>query len=293
MNWEDTFKSWAKAPSQSEKEKYENADRAVRKAVSGHSKFAGKSISVFNQGSYRHRTNTGSDSDVDMGVLCRDTFIYDLPPGFIATTFGINAATYSHASFKNDLHKVLEDHFGKNAVTRGNKAFDIHENTYRIDADVVPHFEYRRYNSDGTYITGTAFYADDGKRIINWPEHNYENGVTKNEATKGGFKGNTRVLKNLRAKMEQDGYAAAKNIPSFLVECLIWNVPNASLMNPTWSEDMRAALAYLFNNTMKFENCQEWGEVNELKYLFRSSQPWTREQAHNFVSAAWDYLGLK
>lgn len=93
--------------------------------------------------------------------------------------------------------------------------------------------------------------------------------------------------------MEQDGYAAAKNIPSFLVECLIWNVPNASLMNPTWSEDMRAALAYLFNNTMKFENCQEWGEVNELKYLFRSSQPWTREQAHNFVSAAWDYLGLK
>jgi hypothetical protein len=44
---------------------------------------------------------------------------------------------------------------------------------------------------------------------------------------------------------------------------------------------------------MKSQDCTEWGEINELKYLFRISQPWTMEQAHAFVSAAWDYLGFK
>jgi hypothetical protein len=44
---------------------------------------------------------------------------------------------------------------------------------------------------------------------------------------------------------------------------------------------------------MKLETCNERGEVNELKYLFRGSHPWTLEQAHAFISAVWDYLGYK
>jgi hypothetical protein len=35
-----------------------------------------------------------------------------------------------------------------------------------------------------------------------------------------------------------------------------------------------------------------WLEVNDVKYLFHSTQPWTKEQAHAFVSAAWDYVGF-
>ena len=31
---------------------------------------------------------------------------------------------------------------------------------------------------------------------------------------------------------------------------------------------------------------------SERKYLFRSGQPWTREQANAFVVAAWQYLGI-
>ncbi|HEV2146526.1 MAG TPA: hypothetical protein VGR37_03835 [Longimicrobiaceae bacterium] len=58
-------------------------------------------------------------------------------------------------------------------------------------------------------------------------------------------------------------------------------------------DDMRWILAHLFNHTRSFSECDECGEVNELKYLFRTSQPWTREQAHSFISAAWDYLGFE
>jgi hypothetical protein len=85
----------------------------------------------------------------------------------------------------------------------------------------------------------------------------------------------------------------ANNIGSFLIECLVWNAPNEAFNHDTYTSNVRSALVHTFNNTLDDERCKEWGEVNELKYLFRSSQPWTRQQAHAFLSAAWDYIGYK
>ena len=93
--------------------------------------------------------------------------------------------------------------------------------------------------------------------------------------------------------MQEDKVSAANNIPSFLIECLVWNVPNEDFNNDLYTTDVRCVLAHTFNKTLDDDQCKEWGEVNELKYLFRSSQHWTREQAHSFLSAAWDYLGFK
>ena len=130
-------------------------------------------------------------------------------------------------------------------------------------------------------------------RIVNWPEQNYENGVAKNNETGKRFKDVVRVLKRLRNKMNDEKIAAAAPIPSFLVECLVWNVPNEGFGHNTYAADVQWTLAHIFNNTRNFDDCKEWGEVNELKYLFRPGQPWTMEQAHSFASAAWDYLGFK
>jgi hypothetical protein len=92
--------------------------------------------------------------------------------------------------------------------------------------------------------------------------------------------------------MEDEGIAAAKSMPSYLIECLAWNTPNEAFNNLTHLSNVRWVLAHLFNETRTVEACSEWGEINEFKYLFRPGQPWTREQAHAFVSAAWDYVGF-
>ena len=76
--------------------------------------------------------------------------------------------------------------------------------------------------------------------------------------------------------MRDENIAAAKNIGSFLIECLVWNAPNEAFGHATYSSDVRSVLVHTFNNTLDDEHCKEWGEVNELKYLFRTSQPWTR-----------------
>jgi len=292
-DWESIFSSWAKPPGKTEQERCENAERAIRNAIAASDKLNRRNIKVFAQGSYRNNTNVRKDSDVDIGILCYDTFLYDLPDGYTRESFQIIPATYDYAQFKNEVGEALIAHFGKSSVHRGNKAFDIHETSYHVDADVAPFFEHRRYATDGTYLSGVELSPDNGGKVINWPEQHYENGVRKNTTTHKRFKALVRILKSLCNQMSEDDIAAAQPILGFLVECLVWNVPNDDFGHNTYLSDARACIAFLFNNTLKDDECSEWGEVSELKYLFRGSQKWTRQQAHSFLSAAWDYIGFE
>jgi hypothetical protein len=292
-DWESTSRSWGQAPSQTERDKCENAERAIREAITASSALAARSISVFAQGSYASRTNVRQDSDVDICVRCRDVFYYDLPAGVLRESYGITPANYEYAQFKNEVGAALTDYFGYSAVTRGNKAFDVHANSYRVDADVVPTFEYRRYTSASAYQEGTKFLPDNGGQVINWPSQNYDNGVGKNQRTGERFKAMVRIMKRLRNEMNEAAILAAKPIPSFLNECLVWNVPDEGFGHQTYKADVRHVIAYLWNNTRTVDTCEEWGEINELKYLFRSGQSWTREQTNAFLQAAWDYIGFQ
>lgn len=294
MSWEDSFESWAKAPGQTEQTKCDNAVTAIRKAKEAWPALAQRGIRIFAQGSYCNRTNVWQDSDVDVCLLCTDSFYYVLPKLMNIGDFNITVpAPYRYPEFKNDVAAALTSHFANGHVVRGNKAFDIKENTYRIAADVVPCFEYRYYFEDGTRWEGVAFVSDKGDLVINWPQQNYDNGVAKNAATGQRFKDVVRILKRLRNKMNDENIAAAGPIPSFLIECLVWNVPNAAFDLSTYTSVLRYTLAHLFNNTLKLDTFKDWLEINDRKYLFRSGQAWTFQQVHSFVSAAWDYIGFE
>lgn len=291
-NWESTFSNWAKPPGKTEQDKSDNSERAIRTAISSSVALSSRSVSVFPQGSYRNRTTVRQDSDVDICVMCTESIFYDLPDGMSSGDFGITVpAPYPYSQFKRDVHNALVSHFGSSAVLRGNKAFDIHENTYRVDADVVAAFKYHLYRRDGTYLQGTSFPPDSGGRINNWPDQHYDNGVSKNTATGRRFKALTRIAKRLRNEMENSGVSAAINIPSFLIECLVWNVPNEGFGHPTYWDDLRYVLVHLYNSTLKNEDCSNWTEVNGIKYLFHASQPWSRVAANGFIAAALSHVG--
>jgi hypothetical protein len=297
-DWEPTFAKWGMPPGDTEKAKCENAERAIKKAINASEKLRSKQIEIFPQGSYANRTNVRQDSDVDICVLYTGAFFpdYSLSQGLDDGILGHIDGTYLYSDFKNDVESALIAQFGAKAVTRGNKAFDVHANTYRVDADVVPCFEHRRFM--GTFLKnhrllGTELRPDDGGRIINWPQQNYDNGVAKNSETNRRFKAVTRIMKRLRNEMAEKGYTSAEPIPSYLIECLVWNVPDEDLRQDTYTSSVRHSIAHLWNETRTDESCGEWGEVNELKYLFRDSQPWRRNQVNTFLQAAWDYIGFK
>jgi len=305
MSWEDTFRLWSKPLSETAQEKAENAESVVKDAIKADVELAKLDVFAFTQGSYKANTNIRYESDVDICVVLRECFYADYPQGQKNENYGnTTSSNWKYSEFKDMVGKALENKVGKKGVTRGKKAFDVHENSYRIDADVVPAFEYRRYTGAITlsglyaYHSGIAFDPDDGRRIINWPDQAYRNGVGKNNDTGRRYKSMVRVLKRLRNKMQDDDIEAAEDISSSLVDSLVWNVPISYFGNDQYKDDVRNVLMHTFNDTRNYEDCKEWREVNELKYLFgpwqpAPGQPWTRDKAHNFISAAWDYTGFK
>lgn len=302
-NWESTFIQWASPPAKTEQDRCENGVRAIRNAIAESDKLRARSIKVFSQGSYRNRVNVRKESDVDIGVLCYDSFTVSYPPGTSDMTFGNIPATYTYAQFKNELEEALVAYFGRASTRRGNKAFDIRENSRRVDADVVPFCEHRDYHESGNYRAGVALISDSGLRTVNYPERllsywpqteqRYENAVAKNDQTHRRFKGVVRILKSLRNEMDDGDFTSAKPIPGFLLECMVWNAPNACFGHSTWDGDMQSVMLHLWSNTKDGNTCKDWREVDDIKYLFHVSQPWTQEQAHTFINDAWNHIGVR
>ncbi len=133
--------------------------------------------------------------------------------------------------------------------------------------------------------------ADDTRRrITNFPEQQYANGVAKNDATGRRFKKSVRIIKKLRYQMEDAGYKSAEAMASFLIESLVWNAPN-HLFSATSLRDMvQGILAHLWEETRADATCNKWTEENGIKFLFHSSQSWTRAQANQFLYDAWNYV---
>lgn len=223
-DWETTFGSWAQPPGITEQQRSENAIRTIRKAIDARPPLRARQIKVFTQGSYRNRVTVRRDSDVDVGVMLHDYFLPQYPEGMTAVDFGVYNADYSFSQFKNELEAALVARFGRHAVTRGNKALTVRENTYHVEADVAPFFEFRQYWRDGTYRAGVALMSDRGGRVENFPERllndwpttplHYENGVAKNTATGRRFKGIVRILKNCATKSRTPAATQPRPFPA-------------------------------------------------------------------------------
>ncbi len=291
--WDARFNAWSSPPGQTEKDKCENAVRAVRSAIAASPTLVERGVTVSPQGSYYNRTNVRAESDVDLCVLCKVPFFWELPSGGTPAQFGfVTPADYTFAHYREDIRAALIAHFGAESVRAGRKAFDIHHNTYRIAADAVPALQFRRFRLDGQPILGVAFDSE-GKRIINFPDQHYANGVAKNDATARRFKAVTRILKRLRYEMVAAGVASAQNVQSFEIESMVWNVPNALFGAVTLREDLKRVLAHLYVGTENDEQaCVGWLEVNAIKPLFGYGQPWSRAEVRPFLENAWAYAEL-
>ena len=292
-DWEQQFAAWARPPASTEQERCDNAASAVRNAIQASQKLRARGVSIFTQGSYRNNTNVRKDSDVDIGVLSTATFFHEpLPQGWTQQSLGFGNATYTYDQFKNEVEEALVSYFGRTAVTRGNKAFDVHETSYHVEADVAAFFEHRRYQQDGSYHKGVALLTDrEQKRVVNWPEQHYSNGVCKNKFTATRFKSVVRILKALSAEMASKGIRSG-DIPGFLNECSVYNVPGDLFGKPSYLSEVRGVLGHLYNNTKADADCSKWLEVSELKWLFEPSQKWTSQHVNAFALAAWTYDGL-
>jgi hypothetical protein len=298
-DWESTFSDWTGRASDAEQSRYEWTRDEIREAL-GSPALASRSFDVYAKGSYPNFTNVVRDSDVDIAVeltdIIRNQFSHRAE-GMTMEDFGLSRyrGDYSLSRFKDEVEQALIDRFGSGPVERGKKAIHIRESQRGLAADVVPCQTHRQYISpQGRYRQGIRLLndANPGERIVNYPKHHLDKGVNKNDATSRRYKRVVRILKRLENEMVERSVIG--EVPSFLVESAVFNVPNGRFNHSSWTARIRATLAYVFNGTMNAEcvASTDWMEANNIKYLFHSSQNWTHQQAHEFASEAWGYIGF-
>lgn len=191
-----------------------------------------REIKIFVQGSYANNTNVRSESDVDIAVVEENPFRPEYrPSGQNRYNYGFTIPPMPAKKFKDEVQEALKEKFGSD-VKRGDKSIKVIGNTYRKDADSVPCRRYRDYrneclNNADNYVPGIIIYPDSGGQIINYPEQHIYNGRQKNITTHAYFKKMVRVIKKIRNIMEDNHISSACNVGSFVLESMLWNVPDS------------------------------------------------------------------
>jgi hypothetical protein len=301
--WEHILRTWVKPPSEHEDAKRDKTEGQIKEALSASLRLKEVKYRVYAQGSYANNTNVRLDYDMDIAVECTEFFYHDFDPLAMdptsATTsqFRPYGKGYSLTDFKADIEAALVDRYGRDAIIRGNTALRVREERTTLPADVVPCCEYRLLirmdQLDGLQsICGTLLRPDRGPDIINWPQQQLENGIRKNNSTNHRYKDIVRALKCLKNQLVKEGKLSTE-FQSFLIECLVYNVPDGKFNHSKYVDEIHDVLAYILDATLRDDTCSDWTEVNERKRLFDSSQPWSYQQAHDFAGTALNRMGFE
>lgn len=294
MTTEDQLAGWTGPSSSTEQDKQDRTDRMITEAVENHDAFDGCSLSIYPKGSYANQTNVRADSDVDIVVQCHEAVYWEeeSPGAHKNKTSGYNGI-WTPEKLRNELVKALEAKFADQVDATGSTSIEIRSSSARVDADVIPCFDYRYYWNSGSTRDGTKVFKREGGSLLNYPAQHLAQGKAKDGRTNGSFKKAVRIMKRVENLMVQND--VHREVPSYFVECLVYNCPDAVLNRSTWMDTIKGLIVHTWDELQgeePDETSKRWVEVNECKYLFHSTQKWTRKDGRDFAKAAWNYLDL-
>ena len=182
--------------------------------------YSKEEIQIFIQGSYANNTCVRGDSDVDIAIMRKDKYEYAFYKSFTAAP-----VSYKEEAriFKDRVENALRKHFPLEIV-RKNKSITVSGNT--VPCFSIHYFRDWNDNDQTNYLEGITIYSDDGAVIFNFPKQHIANGKKKNAATNHYYKKMVRIIKKMRYLMEDMYISSAKNVSSFGLESLLWNLPD-------------------------------------------------------------------
>lgn len=266
----------------------------VNEAIDASEDFKGVSKKVYAKGSYANNTNVRRDSDVDIVVECRECVYFDYHSGVTPAApkaGGGYRGPWDPVEWRSAVVRALKAKFPDQVDTSGKIAINVPAVVgSRPSIDIVPSFEFRRYKRTDKSDSeeGSCVFTTSGKKIINWPQQQLDNGRKKNDATGKRYKNFVRALKNAENELLKNG--TIEVLPSYFMECLIYRVENSTLKMGTLSEGFRESLRELYHALKDPAKHENWVEPNHLKWLFKGDQKWTAEQGRLLVLETWKYL---
>lgn len=233
-----------------------------------------REIKLLVQGSYANNTNVKANSDVDVAVIQEDVFNTEYRAGVTDSNYGFSNSGYVSNQYKKDVYDDLVLYFGTGSIEWNNKCLSIEGNSYRTDSDAVPARRNRDYRNDygnrsENYVGGIRIVPDRGEAIVNYPEQHIENGRDKNNSTNHYFKKNVRIIKKMRYLMKDNGINSAERISSFMLESLLWNIPDQKFITTqSYLDKFQGLVNYIRVNS----NFDTYKEANGIKPLCKNDE---------------------
>lgn len=293
---ESQLKTWANqgatVTAQQTHQQIRNVLTSRHSALTQNGYSEGRDYEIYLQGSYRNTTNIRGDSDVDIVVQFNKAFTTDLSSlNQVSRNLLVNKGfvlcpnPYIHwLTFYNHVYSTLLYNL-QGQVKQGNKSLKLLKGTNRLAADVVPCIRHLKFNSWRERIEGITFYKRDNsvEQIINFPKLHFDNGTNKNQKyTNQRYKPTVRLFKNARLSLEGQGLITKGSVPSYFLECLLYNVPDGKF-KPLFQETYQESVAWLYQN-FQSGDARKFICQNKQLYLFgNGADQWNFYSAKNFV----------
>lgn len=292
---DDQLAGWTKPAFGNEEKLAADTESAIRHAINKHPTLAAMNLRILPKGSFKNNTNVRRDSDIDVAIVNQGHIALDFHSG---ATFAHSGLTpyqgISSTDFKAAVGQAMRNEFGTSSVDgSGNKVFRLRGSDRVIDADIIPSTRYWHMGPTH-HVEGIQLILDqpDGKRHFNYPDQHFNNGVAKNNRTGRRYKRTVRILKNIKNKLVADGIIT--DFPSFLIECLAYNVPDHIYNNyTTWRDIVANACVYIWGHASSIPEpigADRWFEINHQKYLFGNHQRWTRQDVKLFIEHTYGVI---
>lgn len=292
---EKTFKDWCSGAGSSDTQRSSRARKSVLEAIKASSNLQGKNLEVFVQGSYANNTNVKKKSDVDVCIMFKGTTYAESSQGITAKGYGFINGSNDFKLFRKHCIRAVLDKYGQANVKQGNKSIKILGSADRVECDIVPSFQYHpNPHQPNTKNAGVIFLSSEGKEVINYPKQHRQNGQAKNATTQSRYMRQVRLIKRIRHQMWKQKLPINKRISSFLLECLIWNIPNTIFEGEnTPSEQLKKELVFLLDKTSSAHKCNHWTEVSGRIDLFGAHRKWNVSMTQEFLKQVWDFVEFK
>jgi hypothetical protein len=244
---------------------------------SNNSPYHKKNFEIFLQGFYKNHTNIYRESDVDI-VIQLSSFQYNLDVLSLKEKTAFhetfrNSTVYGISHFKHDVFSHLQARFPRH-IESGEKAIKILPEGNRRSVDIIVCSSFR-------YTPGICFKGSSGNRIINYPKLHSNNMTLKHQITRNWLKPIVRIFKNMRNKMIANGLIDDSDVPSYFIECILWNVPNDNF-GTSYRETIRNCLVWLNTANKSMLMC-----ANRQYKLLDPNLPitWRTDKYNKFINA--------
>lgn len=300
--WNERLARWSKPASDTEEAMIERAAGMVRRVIGQNSWLTDSGVEVVPQGSYFNNTNVRTMADMDLCVrhpLIKMEYRDGLVPAAVDRDLnysdGPNISDV-FARMRREIGGALVKEFGQRNVAAGGKAFTVSGVPgSRSDIDVVPAMRLHVVRNGGSLLfpyavtEGVIIRPEAGPDIYNFPKLHHDNGKAKRRATQLRFKKVVRQMKSMRDDLVERGALRPKQVPSFLVECLVYLVDDADFCvdeehHPRLRRILERCWAILASSP------ENLFEINGQKLLFGAHQPWSVQDAQAFLKAAYSRI---